>query len=990
VTTRRPTLEPLEDRTVPTRLRIVPADQLPAGTVVAPVDPEGVGRASLATGDFNGDGLPDRFERSLPSEPIPPSLRPSFGQPDGTFVPRVYGLPIPDPFFFRLDRFPANRFLIADFNADGKDDALRVFDGFAELEYGPFDDPLQYVDFRSGVRGAVAPIVGRFGGPSLGLVTLNPGVRADGRRELSLNAQPFGETNETLLVPAAVTDGAPADVDGDGRDELVYTDATAGGRQMVLFFDPEPAAPPFPAVRPIPALPPRPETPGPTGDVNGDGIRDRLERIGGTAFGFYLQRGRADGTFDEPGEFVGGGNIRFDFPPTERYLVDVDADGRDELISFTPPRFGEPGFVSVNFDVSGGASPDRSFSTGGARDVVFGRFGGPDLSLVAFGRLDDGGSAVTLFRGPIGTTPGVTLDLPVTPGSDAFPADLDGDGRDELVFNTRAGTPLAVFFDTEPPPPPPAAVRPRVIPLAALPPRPPGGAAEFGDFNGDGIADRVIEVRDSPDDTFTEIDVQFGRPGGGFDEAGGQTVAFASTIPRFVVPRPLALVRDLDGDGRDDLLLLRPGDASLLSEVRYGPFDRTAPDESSVVDRLPDVVFPVAAGVTSAAVGRFGRPGLTLLTFADPGPDGTRRAGLRPLPPGLTDAESFTLPAAAGGYAADVNGDGIDELVFTAADGRPAAIYFTPPADAPAGLAVGTGVGVGPVVQLFAPDGTRRRSVDAFDPAFTGGVRVASADFNGDGVADAVAGSGPGVAAWMRVLDGRDGTELFAVSPFGDFAGGVGVAAGDVDGDGVPDLVLAAGNGGGPRVKVISGRGFTTLADFFGIGDPDFRGGCTAAVGDVNGDRAGDLTVFAGPGGGPRAAVYDGRAVGGAEPVKLVADFFAFELDSRVGGYVAAGDLDGDGRAEVVFGAGPGGGPRVAVLSADGRTPLANFYAGSPSDAGGVPVAVRDADGDGRPDLVTGAGGRVRVYRGSSLPGGPEEVRAFAALDGLIAGVFVG
>src|SRR5205814_6388324 len=54
----------------------------------------------------------------------------------------------------------------------------------------------------------------------------------------------------------------------------------------------------------------------------------------------------------------------------------------------------------------------------------------------------------------------------------------------------------------------------------------------------------------------------------------------------------------------------------------------------------------------------------------------------------------------------------------------------------------------------------------AFDPAFAGGVRTAAADLNGDGVAEAVVGTGPGGVSLVRVLDGATGSQLFAVQPF--------------------------------------------------------------------------------------------------------------------------------------------------------------------------------------------------------------------------------
>jgi hypothetical protein len=304
----------------------------------------------------------------------------------------------------------------------------------------------------------------------------------------------------------------------------------------------------------------------------------------------------------------------------------------------------------------------------------------------------------------------------------------------------------------------------------------------------------------------------------------------------------------------------------------------------------------------------------------------------------------------------------------------------------------------GGTVRLLAPDRTERFSVAPFGADFAGEVRSAVADFNGDGVADLVAGTGPGRATRVVVLDGKDRHELFALDPFeASFTGGVFVAAGDVNGDGTPDLVVTPDEGGGPRVRVFSGNGFGQLADFLGIEDPDFRGGARPTLGDVNGDGRADLVIAAGFGGGPRVAAFDGTQLGPTGGPKLFGDFFAFEPGLANGVYVAAGDLDGDGFAEVVAGGGPGGGPRVAAF--DGKTlartstpaPRADFFAGDANARGGVRVAVKDLDGDGMLDLVTGAGpgsaGRVAAYYGKNLP---EVGFEFDAAPGRLDGVFVG
>jgi hypothetical protein len=84
----------------------------------------------------------------------------------------------------------------------------------------------------------------------------------------------------------------------------------------------------------------------------------------------------------------------------------------------------------------------------------------------------------------------------------------------------------------------------------------------------------------------------------------------------------------------------------------------------------------------------------------------------------------------------------------------------------------------------------------------------------------------------------------------------------------------------------------------------------------------------------------------------------------------ALGDVDGDGHADVIRGAGSGERPLVTVKSgADGR-PLAEFLAYDPGFLGGVHVAAGDLDGDDRPEIITITG-----------PGGGCDARAFHVAD---------
>jgi hypothetical protein len=305
-------------------------------------------------------------------------------------------------------------------------------------------------------------------------------------------------------------------------------------------------------------------------------------------------------------------------------------------------------------------------------------------------------------------------------------------------------------------------------------------------------------------------------------------------------------------------------------------------------------------------------------------------------------------------------------------------------------------------VNQYKPDGSLDYSVDAF-PGFTGGVRVAEADFNGDGTPDLVVGTGPGIAAEVKVLDGKTHNPLLSTSVFEGFTGGVFVAAGDLTGDGVPDVVVTPDISGGPRVLILRGGDFQQVASFFGIDDPDFRGGARIAIGDMNRDGRADLAVAAGFGGGPRVTVFDGTTVTSGHPVKLFNDMFVFEEALRNGVYLAIGDVNGDGYGDLIAGAGPGGGPRVLTLSgsdlitgkANNAQALTNFFGGNPDNRSGIRVAAKNLDGDLNADLVvgdgSGNGSRVTAYLGKNFSGGsaPPEF-GFDSFSGFSGGVFVG
>ncbi len=291
---------------------------------------------------------------------------------------------------------------------------------------------------------------------------------------------------------------------------------------------------------------------------------------------------------------------------------------------------------------------------------------------------------------------------------------------------------------------------------------------------------------------------------------------------------------------------------------------------------------------------------------------------------------------------------------------------------APDGIAVtGADAGGEPRVTVFE-NGVPVLSFLAYPAEQTTGVRVAAGDVTGDGVPDVVTAPGPGSAPLVRVFDGATG------APVGDaigaflvedpaFAGGVFVASADVDADGFDDIVTGLGPGGEPRVRVFSGRTGVELMSFLAY-DPGFTGGVAVAAGDTNLDGLAEIVTGPVSGTPATVAVFAGPLGGGLDGVTAT----PFGADFAGGIAVAAGDVNGDGRTDVIAGAGAGGEPMVQVLSGvDGTTVLHSFLAFDAAFRGGVRVGAADVNHDGRAEiLVAGGAGRppeVRAFDGRTL-----------------------
>jgi len=289
--------------------------------------------------------------------------------------------------------------------------------------------------------------------------------------------------------------------------------------------------------------------------------------------------------------------------------------------------------------------------------------------------------------------------------------------------------------------------------------------------------------------------------------------------------------------------------------------------------------------------------------------------------------------------------------------------------------AVGSGPGGSNVVVSDSLTGEVLANLTPY-PGFLGGVRTAVADVNGDGVLDVITGAGPSGGPHVKVFDGdNDFAEIQSFFAFtAGFRGGVFVSAADVNGDNMADLIVGADAGGGPHVRVFSGADNSELYSFFAYSS-SFAGGVRVAAGDITGDGTPDIITGAGPGGGPHVRVFDGSSTGPtpSQFASALGSFFAYDSGFQGGVYVSSGDINGAGRDDIITGAGAGGGPHVKVFNGSNGVELLSFFAYDPGFSGGVTVgSTQAADGNGIEDVITGAG-----------PGGGPHLRVFSGVGGM-------
>jgi len=192
-----------------------------------------------------------------------------------------------------------------------------------------------------------------------------------------------------------------------------------------------------------------------------------------------------------------------------------------------------------------------------------------------------------------------------------------------------------------------------------------------------------------------------------------------------------------------------------------------------------------------------------------------------------------------------------------------------------------------------------------------------------------------------------NGKQVLSFRPYDAFKGNFGIASADVNGDGIQEIITGAGNGGGPQIRIFNLAG--KVKGSFMAYDKNFRGGVNVAVGDLDGDGKAEIVAGAGVGGGPHVRVFNASG-------QLRAQFMAYDSNFRGGVNVAVGDVDGDGQNEIITGTGHGGGPQVRIFDMTGKEKN-SFMAYDKNYHDGISVSAYDINNDGVVEILTGISG---------------------------------
>jgi len=234
------------------------------------------------------------------------------------------------------------------------------------------------------------------------------------------------------------------------------------------------------------------------------------------------------------------------------------------------------------------------------------------------------------------------------------------------------------------------------------------------------------------------------------------------------------------------------------------------------------------------------------------------------------------------------------------------------------------------IVNPVIPDASAPANQDLSQPVTTDSKIYASQKGSGSGV--------------YRVFDSSfkivDEIKVFSGADFH----GLNFATNDVDADGAREIIASAVKGDQPFVRILDNN---TIDSSFLAFPSTMTGGVNVVAANLDADAESEIIVAPESGYSPSIKIFEKNG-------KFVRQFTAYNIDYRNGVNVAAGDVDKDGKVEIVTAPKKGLLPKIKIFSADGKLKY-EFVAHSAKSSNGANVTVADTNNDGSAEIIVSA-----------------------------------
>lgn len=244
--------------------------------------------------------------------------------------------------------------------------------------------------------------------------------------------------------------------------------------------------------------------------------------------------------------------------------------------------------------------------------------------------------------------------------------------------------------------------------------------------------------------------------------------------------------------------------------------------------------------------------------------------------------------------------------------------------------------------KIFSLEGEEfRKPFVAKEARFSPNEIIIRTDLNHAGGRETVVAKGNAI----RILSDR-GKLTNRFYPYGsEFRGRVLFGVGQLLDDEQKEIVTSTDVGGGPQIRIFNHRGQMRHAGFFAFNRRQ-RGGASVALADVNGDGRDEIIVGAGKGSVPLVRIFS------ADGQVIHSGFRVFDGRFRGGVSVAAGRLRHGRQAEIVVAPASGGGPHVRIFKSDGSLLRTGFFAFDPRAQSGLVLGVGDVNFDQKMEII--------------------------------------